>query len=247
MQPKSTPASARLLRALVCRTRMVALLLAMVAVASSAQAQTNGGPVFAVTYLDVAANAVERGPTLLKTYRDASRGDAANIEFTILQEASRSNRFVIVEGWRDQAAFDTHQKSQPTATFLDALLTIRNSPPDRHVLQDFATGQTRPLPAGGTGAFVTVEHVDFQPQFGAAGDPLLKALAEATRKESGALRYDVYQQPRPRVNHYQVVAIWADQQAFDAHETAPHTLQFRSTSARPGRANLYDVRIYKPL
>ena len=43
-----------------------------------------------------------------------------------------------------------------------------------------------------------------------AGEPLVKGLAEASRKEAGALRFDAYQQPRPRTNHYQVVAAWAD-------------------------------------
>jgi hypothetical protein len=47
------------------------LLIAM-AVASGAQAQTSGGAVYAVTYLDVAASSVTQGITLLKKYRDSS-------------------------------------------------------------------------------------------------------------------------------------------------------------------------------
>jgi quinol monooxygenase YgiN len=73
-------------------------------------------------------------------------------------------------------------------------------------------------------------------------------LAEATQKETGAVRYDVYRQPPPRINHYEVVAAWTDKNAFDAHETAAHTLLFRNTTAQGGpawRANLYDQRLYK--
>ena len=72
---------------------------------------------------------------------------------------------------------------------------------------------------------------------------LVKALAESSQKEEGAVRYEIYQQPA-RTNHYQVVALWADAKAFDTHETAAHTRQFRAATM-PGRANLYDQRLYK--
>jgi quinol monooxygenase YgiN len=47
-----------------------------------------------------------------------------------------------------------------------------------------------------------------------------------------------------------VVAVWTDAKAFDAHETAAYTLQFRAATAQGGRAwraNLYDQRLYKGL
>jgi quinol monooxygenase YgiN len=60
------------------------------------------------------------------------------------------------------------------------------------------------------------------------------------------VRYDIYQEPPPHANHYSVVAIWTNRQAYDAHETAPATRQFRAATA-PGHANLYDQRLYKLL
>ena len=119
-----------------------ALLIAIV-IAPGAQAQTSGGAVYAVTYLDVAANLVSQGVDLLKTYRESSRHEAANLEFTVLQEKSRPNRFVIVEAWSDQAAFDAHVKAAPTTQFQEALTPMRNSPPDRHMLNAFATAAAR--------------------------------------------------------------------------------------------------------
>jgi quinol monooxygenase YgiN len=88
------------------------------------------------------------------------------------------------------------------------------------------------------------------PAYAAAAQPLVKALAESTKKEAGAVRYDVYRQPPPRINHYEVVSAWTDAKAFDAHETAAHTLLFRAASIMGGgapRANLYDQRLYKAL
>jgi quinol monooxygenase YgiN len=227
----------------------VPLALAAV-VAPAAQAQT-GDPVYAVTYLDVGTNAVAQGVDLTKKFRDASRREPANLEFTILQETSRPNRFVIMEGWKDQGAFEAHDKGAVKAEFEGALKPIRNSPPDRHMLQPYANAASPGTPT--SGALYMVEHVDFlggDPAIAERAQPLVKALAESSKKEEGVVRYDVYRQPPPRINHYEVIAAWKDAKAFDAHETAPHTLQFRGATAQGGgtwRANLYDQRLYKAL
>src|SRR5207302_5647416 len=115
--------------------------------------------------------------------------ETANLEFTVLQEISRPNRFVIMEGWRDQAAFDAHDKGRTKAEFEAALEPVRNSPPDRHMLQPFANAQPR---AAAPGALYMVEHVDFlggDPAIAARAAPLVKTLAEASQKEPGAVRY----------------------------------------------------------
>ncbi len=224
--------------------------VAVVSVAPAAQAQT-AAPVYAVTYLDVGTNSLGQGVDLLKKYRDASRHEPANLEFTVLQEDSRPNRFVIVEGWKDQGGFDAHDKGSAKSEFEGALKPIRNSPPDRHMLQPFANAPSPSTPA--TGALYMVEHVDFlggDPTIAERAQPIVRGLADASKKEDGVVRYDVYRQPPPRINHYEVVAAWKDAKAFDAHETAPHTLQFRGTTAQGGnawRANLYDQRLYKVL
>jgi len=225
------------------------MVAAAIAVAPGANAQS-ADAVYAVTYLDVGASAVSQGVELIRKYRELSRREAANLEFTVLQETSRPNRFVIMEGWKDQAAFEGHDKGAAKADFEGALKPIRNSPPDRHMLQPFANAPARPVPAG---ALYMVEHVDFlggDPAIAAAAVPLVKALAESSQKEAGAVRYGVYRQPPPRINHYEIVAAWTDAKAFDSHETAAHTLQFRAATAQGGRAwraNLYDQRLYKEI
>jgi quinol monooxygenase YgiN len=219
------------------------------AVVPAARAQT-GAPFNAVTYLDVAATSVAPGIELIKKFRDASRRDAGNLEFTILQEMSRPNRFVIVESWKDQPAYDAQEKGSAKTEFLDALKPIRNSPPARFVVQPYANAPARAIPAG---AIYMVEHIDFRggdPAVVLAAAPLVKALAEATQKAGGALRYEIFRAPPPRLNHYEVVSAWPDIKAFEAHETAAHTMQFRNASAQGGpawRVNLYDQRLYKAL
>jgi quinol monooxygenase YgiN len=226
------------------------IIAAAVTAAPAVRAQSSSDAVFAVTYLDVGAGAVPQGVELIKKFRDESRREAANLEFTILQETSRPNRFAIMEGWRDRAAFEAHDQGAAKAEFEGALKPIRNSPPDRKMLQPFANVPAQRIEPG---ALYMVEHVDFMggaPAVAAAAAPLVKALAEASQQEAGALRYDIYRMPPPRINHYEVVAAWTDAKAFDAHETAAHTLEFRAATSQGGRAtraNLYDQRRYKPL
>ena len=234
-----------------CAAAASLVIAAAVAFAPAALAQGGADAVYAVTYLDVGTDAVPQGIELLRKYRELSRREAANVEFTVLQQMSRPNRFVIMEGWKDQAAFEAHDKGTAKAEFEGALKPIRNSPPDRHMLQPFANAPPRPVPTGG--ALYMVEHVDFlggDPAIAAAAAPLVKALAEASQKEGGAVRYEVYRQPPPRINHYEIVAAWTDTKAFDAHETAAQTREFRAATAQGGpawRANLYDQRLYKEI
>jgi quinol monooxygenase YgiN len=227
------------------------VITAAVTLAPAAKAQTAADAVYAVTYLDVATNAVAQGVDLIKKYRELGSRESANLEFTVLQETRRPNRFAIVEGWKDQGAFEAHDKGAAKAEFQGALKPIRNSPPDRHMLQPFANASARAAPA--SDALYMVEHVDFignDPAVATNAQPLVKALAESSRQEAGAVRYEIYRQPPPRINHYEVVAVWTDAKAFDAHEAAAHTLQFRASTVMggpAGRVNLYDQRLYKLL
>jgi len=215
----------------------------VIAIGSSAQSQTVSEPVYAVTYLDVGASSLGRGVDLLKQYRESSRHEAANVEFTVLQETDRPNRFAIVEGWKDQSGFDAHQKAMSTAQFEEALKAIRNSPPNQHVLHTFATGSARAERP--SGALYMVEHIDFLPMFANLAQPAVRRLAEASAKEDGVLRYDIYQEPAPHANHFSVVGVWAGAKAFDAYETAAPTREFRAATVMPARGNLYDQRLYK--
>ena len=55
--------------------------------------------------------------------------------------------------------------------------------------------------------------------------PLLSRLADASRKEAGALSFDILQRPDP-ASQFLTVEAWKDQKALDAHMTAAHTKQF---------------------
>jgi quinol monooxygenase YgiN len=87
-----------------------------------------------------------------------------------------------------------------------------------------------------------VAHVDVLPTEAATGTKLLKQYAEESRKDKGAVRIEVYVQVS-RVNHFSVVEVWENRQAFDAHEAAPHTKKFRE-QIDPLLGSPYDERLH---
>jgi quinol monooxygenase YgiN len=88
-----------------------------------------------------------------------------------------------------------------------------------------------------------VTHVDVVPEVPvAAGIKLLKQYAADSRKENGAVRIEVYAQIS-RPNHFVVVEVWQSQQAFDAHEAAASTRQFR-TQIQPMLGAPFDQRLH---
>jgi quinol monooxygenase YgiN len=147
---------------------------------TSAMAQAGGGAVYAMTYLDVSTDWVLQGAGLIKQYRDMSRREADNLEFTVLQETTRPNRFAIVEGWRDQKSMDAHARGADAKRFGFILEAIRNSPPDQHILEGFAIAPVKSAPAG---AVYMIQHVDIAFRgFGSPVQVAFKALAGPSRR-----------------------------------------------------------------
>ena len=197
--------------------------------------------IYVATYLDAQLPSVNQAVALIKQYRTATAMEKGNAGTEVVQEIGRPNHFVIIELWNDQQAFDTHEKSAHTAEFRSKLKAIHSSPYDQRVHQGLAV-DTRPWPKGG-GTVSVVTHVDVPPQRKDETEVLLKRTAEDSRKDDGNLRYDVFQQTAPRTNHFTVVEVWKDRNAFDSHELKPHTRQFRETLG-PMLGAPYDERLY---
>jgi len=221
------------------------LLAAMAITAAGSNAQTPPaieGPVYIATYVELVPTAVKDGGALLKEYRDAARKDAGNLRTELVQEAGRPSRFALLAIWADQKAFEAHGRAAHTAQFRDKLKTVHAAPYDERVHSGMSVGARDALRAG---SVVVVTHVDVPGAFKDATVPLLQQLGDASRKETGNLRFEVQQQGN-RPNHFTVVELWADQKAYDAHVTAGHTRQFRDKLG-PMVGALYDERLYKAI
>jgi quinol monooxygenase YgiN len=81
---------------------------------------TSDGTVLVVTHVDVVPPGHVQVREMLKTLADASRKDAGNVRFDVLQGV-RQNHFTVLEAWRDQRAYEAHLSAPHTKTFREEL------------------------------------------------------------------------------------------------------------------------------
>jgi (4S)-4-hydroxy-5-phosphonooxypentane-2,3-dione isomerase len=213
-------------------------------IAFPASAQSNGEAIYGVTALDVAPNATSDGVALLKQYRDGSLKQAGNLGVTLLQEADWPNRFIIYEGWKDQAAYEANEKSAHTAALRDKLKPIAAAPWDRRNYSVISVGPAKPA-AGGDTVYMQL-HLDVFPPGIDATLAAAKAVAEAARKGEGNLRYDVVRSINPPQSHTTLLAAWQNRKAFDAYEDSAYGRQFRD-AVGPLLGSPFDDRLYVPI
>jgi quinol monooxygenase YgiN len=231
---------AALSRRIVLRSLLAIAFVA--AIASTALAQSEA--IYGVTAFDVAPSAAAQGVALLKQYRDDSLKQAGNLGVTLLQEADWPNRFIIYEGWKDQAAYDANDKAAHTADLRDKLKSIAAPPYDRRKYSVISVGPAQPA-AGGDTLYMQL-HLDVFPPGIDATLAAAKAVAEAARKGEGNLRYDVVRSINPPQSHTTLLAAWQNRKAFDAYENSAYARQFRD-AVGPLLGSPFDDRLYVPI
>jgi len=89
-----------------------------------------------------------------------------------------------------------------------------------------------------------ITHVDL----GATGDPLaaatkdLREFAADSRKDPGCVRFELLIQDG-RLNHFTIVSVWRNREAFEAHSAAAHTKRFRD-KVQPAMGSPFDERLH---
>ena len=193
---------------------------------------------FAVSYVETAAPSAAAGAAAFKQYRDASRAHDGFVRAEFFEQLGRPGHFAIVETWRDQKAFDARDAAVQKR-LLAALDPIRVSGYDQRPYKTVSVGSGQP-PTGRQIVYV-VSHVDVTPN--PQVPVLLRQLADASRKETGNLRFDVLQHTM-RANHFTVIEAWRNQPALDAHVAAAHTKQYRDT-LQPLTGSPLDERTFR--
>jgi quinol monooxygenase YgiN len=205
--------------------------------------ETNDAAVYVVSYFEVTPSATAETAALLRQYRGVSRTDAGHVRLEVLQQRGRPDHFAIVEMWTDQQAFDAHAVAAHRRQCHEQLRPLCVSPCDERLHSGLAI---EAMPASHTaGATYVLTHADAIPPAKDEATTSLQQLAKASRKDDGNVRFEVLQQ-RSRQNHFTIVEIWQDQQAFEAHTMAAHTRQFRE-AFQPMTGSLYDERLYQAL
>jgi quinol monooxygenase YgiN len=205
--------------------------------------QAQDSPVYVVTYIEAAPDAAAPAAGLLRQLADAARKEAGNARFELLQRIALPNQFATVAIWKDKSAYDAHVAGADSKAFRDKVKPHLISAIDErlHSGMNVADAAVK----GAPGAVHVVTHVDVPPPSKDDCISLLRALADESRKEGGVTRFEVFQQSS-RPNHFSVVEIWKDSNAYTAHITAAHTRKFRE-QLTPMSGALYDERLYNAL
>jgi quinol monooxygenase YgiN len=203
--------------------------------------ETVSGPLYTVVYFEVDPTEAAQTATAARQYAEASRKEDGNLAFEMFQEIARPSRFAIVEAWRDKNSAEAHGKGAAATAIREKQQSamIGGVGVRRHSGFDVAASKGQ-IPAG---ALYVVTHVDVFPTGKDEAAALVKAQAEAARKDDGNLRYDVLQWDG-HSNHFTLVEAWRDRKAFDASTAAAHTKEFRQ-KLTPLEGALYDERLYQ--
>jgi quinol monooxygenase YgiN len=75
------------------------------------------GALYIVSHVDVGPPNREKIIPGLQSLAEASRKDAGNLRFDVLQQKARTNHFKVIEVWRDQRSDDAHEIAAHTKEF----------------------------------------------------------------------------------------------------------------------------------
>ena len=202
------------------------------------------GPVYTLSFFETGVGHAGQAAASLRHYLALTRKADGIVGILALNEAARSNRFALVETWRDKAAADAHANA--AAALRTEMQPILAAPFDVRSNSglDVAGGPIGSEPNGSRAIYV-LTHVDVFPAGKDQTIDMLKQLAAESRKDHGNLRFDVLQQDG-RANHLPLVEAWRDAQAQSAHAMAEHARAFR-TKLVTLQGALYDERLYRSL
>jgi quinol monooxygenase YgiN len=83
-------------------------------------------------------------------------------------------------------------------------------------------------------------HVDVTAEHTSQAIVAIRTYVEAARREPGAVRVDAMQEIRP--NHFDIIEVWRDDAAYQAHEASKATICFHEAIG-PWRASPFEERL----
>jgi quinol monooxygenase YgiN len=175
---------------------------------------------YSVAYVDIVFASRTAAIAAIKQYREASRKDEGFRRIESFEQAGRPAHFCIIESWANNRDLDAHAASASARDFRTRIDSMRLSDYDQRPYKPLSLGTARD--DGNRRSTFVITHVDIGGQ-GTNAAELLRKLAEASRKEAGNLRFDVFQHAM-RANHFTVYRRMADRESnreaceCDSHE-----------------------------
>ena len=120
------------------------------------------GNIYVVAYVEVMPTSKDDAASVLRRYRDAAQKEGGNLRGEVIQRIDQPNQFVILEIWKDQAAFEAHGKGANATDMREKIAGIRNAPTDERVHTALSIGPID-VPGGVRGRIYVATHVDVIP------------------------------------------------------------------------------------
>jgi quinol monooxygenase YgiN len=199
---------------------------------------------FVVVYVEFKPADAKAGGRVLDDLASQALASVGVIRFDVLQQVDRRNFFALFETWSSAQTLAAFESSPATQAILTRLAPLLEAPLDERDCNLLAgTVNPRSRHAESRQIFV-ITHVDIDPQFvPEPAVPVLDTFVSDSASDPGVQTFALLSQT-PTTNHFQLIEVFADQQAFDAHVSAQHTLDFR-TDIQPFIGAPYDERLYQ--
>jgi quinol monooxygenase YgiN len=221
--------------------RLFALAGLAMTMLGSSPSSAQDAKFFTAIYIEAGPILARTAASALRTFRAEARNDPGIVNLELLQRIDRPNQFVLLGAWTDQNTFESHFETLHAKKLGDKIGTMLAAPSDMRQHNPLSVAASR----SEASALYVVTHVDVVPPQKDAAMAELKTLAEESRKQTGNLRFDVWQQAN-RPNHFTVIEAWSNRGAFDLHQMQRPTKEFRGKLVTMTGA-LYDERLYNPL
>lgn len=220
------------------------LIALAVAASAGARAQVPGTEApRVVTYIEVMPSSADTAIGILRRGAAASRKEAGNLRYEILQHAERHGELAILEAWSDAKALAAHDDGAAAKVLRGELNPLRIGYFDQRI--ETAIDIDPAATQVGKDSIYVATHVDVTGQFKDDAIVMMKKLTAESRKQAGSARFELWQQNN-RLNHFTMVEVWKDQGALDAHNASRAAREFREQLGHMMGA-LYDDRRYRNL
>jgi quinol monooxygenase YgiN len=229
-------------RFVLLSTFVFLLVPALFTFAGPASAQSDQLQQFVVIYVEFKPADAEAGERLLDDLASEGSASAGVVRFDVLHQVDRRNFFALFEIWdstQTLAAFESSSAAQAILTQLAPLLGAPLDERDGNLLA--GTVNPRSGHAESRQIFV-ITHVDVDPQFVGQALPALDTFVSDSASDPGVQTFALLSQT-PTTNHFHLIEVFANEQAFDAHVSTQHTLDFRN-DIQPLIGAPYDERLY---
>src|SRR5882672_5743072 len=182
---------------------------------------------YVVVYVEFKPADAKAGQRVLDDLASQALASVGVIRFDVLQQVDRRNFFALFETWSSAQTLAAFENSSATQAILTQLAPLLEAPLDeRDGVLLAGTVNPRSRHAESRQIFV-ITHVDIDPQFVGQAQPLLETFVNDSLSDPGVQTFALLSQT-PTTNHFQLVEVFANLKAFNAHVSAQHTIDFRT-------------------